>query len=321
MTNKRPKLDFEAIRYHATGRVDVIFPAVGISFKYDNPNRHQPCPICGGTDRFRCDDKAGTGSWICNQCGAGTGFKLVEMQTGLSGYDLMAKIGEILNVGHDAISDSQRKAWRASQAKRESQAAKLMLEQQAATAQIAQQQWANAQPADAQHPYLQRKCIGGAYLKQDADALLAPLYYTDIEARTHTLMNIRRIYPDGTKRFLKSGRQKDCYFIMGTPSDLVFIGEGVATCGAVFEAFDGQYMTVCAFNAGNLLGVARAIRMLLPSARIIFIADNDAATASGPHGENVGIAKATAAAAAVGGVVVYPILNNDNQNNQGVCNG
>ena len=38
-------------------------------------DRHQPCPCCGGTDRYRFDDRDGTGSWYCNQCGGkgGTG--------------------------------------------------------------------------------------------------------------------------------------------------------------------------------------------------------------------------------------------------------
>jgi phage/plasmid primase-like uncharacterized protein len=30
---------------------------------------HQPCPLCGGEDRYRFDDLNGTGSWYCNQCG------------------------------------------------------------------------------------------------------------------------------------------------------------------------------------------------------------------------------------------------------------
>jgi putative DNA primase/helicase len=41
-------------------------------------NRHGPCPICGGTDRFRFDNREGRGTWICNQCGAGDGFQLLE---------------------------------------------------------------------------------------------------------------------------------------------------------------------------------------------------------------------------------------------------
>lgn len=39
--------------------------------------KHGSCPICGGKDRFRFDDKEGLGSWYCNSCGAGDGFRLV----------------------------------------------------------------------------------------------------------------------------------------------------------------------------------------------------------------------------------------------------
>lgn len=40
-------------------------------------NRHGPCPVCGGKDRFRFDDKDGEGTHICGQCGAGDGFALL----------------------------------------------------------------------------------------------------------------------------------------------------------------------------------------------------------------------------------------------------
>ena len=47
-------------------------------------NRHQPCPACGGRDRYRFDDRDGNGSWFCNQCGGkdhlgggGTGMDLL----------------------------------------------------------------------------------------------------------------------------------------------------------------------------------------------------------------------------------------------------
>ncbi|NDF83425.1 MAG: hypothetical protein EB130_09770, partial [Actinobacteria bacterium] len=32
-------------------------------------DKHQPCPLCGGEDRYRFDDQDGSGSWFCNQCG------------------------------------------------------------------------------------------------------------------------------------------------------------------------------------------------------------------------------------------------------------
>lgn len=53
-----------------------ILPKLGIPESF-LINRHGPCPLCGGKDRFRFDDKDGEGSWICNNCGAGDGFDLL----------------------------------------------------------------------------------------------------------------------------------------------------------------------------------------------------------------------------------------------------
>ena len=69
-------LDFKEIRQQAQGRWQGIFAALGVSIPTDK--KHGPCPICGGTDRFRMDDKEGSGSWICNQCGAGYGIDLIQ---------------------------------------------------------------------------------------------------------------------------------------------------------------------------------------------------------------------------------------------------
>lgn len=44
--------------------------------------RHTACPMCGGKDRFRMDDKEGAGTWICSNCGAGDGFHLLEQING-----------------------------------------------------------------------------------------------------------------------------------------------------------------------------------------------------------------------------------------------
>src|SRR5690606_31964489 len=59
-------------------------------------NRHGPCPICGGTDRFRFDNKEGTGTFICSQCGAGNGMDLAMKFTGRSFADVAAEIDAIL---------------------------------------------------------------------------------------------------------------------------------------------------------------------------------------------------------------------------------
>jgi len=40
-------------------------------------DKHSPCPLCGGRDRYRWDDKEDNGTYFCNQCGAGNGFTLL----------------------------------------------------------------------------------------------------------------------------------------------------------------------------------------------------------------------------------------------------
>lgn len=54
-------------------------------------NRHQPCPACGGTDRYRWDQDAGAGGWFCNQCGGkdhrGGGGNGMDLLLRLTGWD------------------------------------------------------------------------------------------------------------------------------------------------------------------------------------------------------------------------------------------
>src|SRR5688500_4565649 len=59
------------------GRWIGILSAVGVPPKALK-NRHGPCPVCGGKDRFRFDDKGATGSFYCSQCGPGDGIELVK---------------------------------------------------------------------------------------------------------------------------------------------------------------------------------------------------------------------------------------------------
>jgi putative DNA primase/helicase len=54
-----------------------LLPLFGIETRFLK-NQHGPCPLCGGKDRFRFDDRGGTGSYYCNQCGAGTGLLLIR---------------------------------------------------------------------------------------------------------------------------------------------------------------------------------------------------------------------------------------------------
>lgn len=58
------------------GKWRSILVGLGVDEKF-LVNRHGPCPSCHGVDRWRFDDKDGTGSFYCSHCGAGDGFSLV----------------------------------------------------------------------------------------------------------------------------------------------------------------------------------------------------------------------------------------------------
>ena len=77
----------------ARGRWTPLLKHFGIEFKV---KRHGPCPICGGKDRFIVDDKEGLGTFHCNQCGAGTGFTLLQKVKGWDMKQTMLEVSKIV---------------------------------------------------------------------------------------------------------------------------------------------------------------------------------------------------------------------------------
>lgn len=75
----------------AKGRWREILPALGIAPKILS-GVHQPCPLCGGKDRFRYTDPTGNGGYFCNQCGAGSGMQLLMK---LHGWDFAKAAKEV----------------------------------------------------------------------------------------------------------------------------------------------------------------------------------------------------------------------------------
>ena len=63
-------------------------------------NKHTSCPFCGGKDRYRFDDKGGTGSYICSVCGAGTGMKFIMTLRGWDFARAAAEIDAIIGGGY-----------------------------------------------------------------------------------------------------------------------------------------------------------------------------------------------------------------------------
>lgn len=66
----------------ANGQWFSILPALGIDRSFLK-KKNGPCPMCGGTDRWRFTDIKGLGTWWCNNCRGGNGIALVMKFKGL----------------------------------------------------------------------------------------------------------------------------------------------------------------------------------------------------------------------------------------------
>jgi len=85
------------------GRWRDLLPLLGVPTDALTGNHH-PCPLCGGSDRFRCDDKNGSGSWFCNQCGSGYGIHLVRKLNQWSDKQAADAIEAALNIAPEPQS-------------------------------------------------------------------------------------------------------------------------------------------------------------------------------------------------------------------------
>lgn len=183
-----------------------------------------------------------------------------------------------------AIVDKAR-ATREAEAKDRHQAAALK----------AQAMWSAASSADQAHQYLSTKGIQPHGIRQQGIALLVPVVVGG------KLASIQSIYPDGQKRFLPGGRISGGYYFVKSrvTRPEILICEGFAT-GATLHQETGSACYV-AFNAGNLIHVARHARSRHLDADIIVCADNDRWTAGNP-----GLTKAKAAAIEIGARLLVP---------------
>ncbi len=153
--------------------------------------------------------------------------------------------------------------------------------------------WSNSKPVARRddHQYLITKQIQQYGTRINRKSLIIPIY-----DETDQLVNLQFIAPEGEKRFLKGGRKRGCFHIVGDISEKILICEGVATGFSLHE--DSRQRVIIAFDAGNLLPVARNIRELSPDSEIIICGDNDLS--------GIGQQKAREAALGANGKVLIP---------------
>ena len=173
-------------------------------------------------------------------------------------------------------------------------------QRQQAAAEYARRLWRDARRADPGHPYLTAKGCRPNNLRQLADALLVPLTLNG------ELVNLQRIHPDGSKRFLPGGRVKGCYSPLGLiqAGQPLYLCEGYAT-GATLHENTG-HPVACAMNAGNLLAVGQQLQRTYPDALLIAAGDDDRQTKGNP-----GKTAAITTAATLGCGLILPPWSGD----------
>lgn len=117
----------------------------------------------------------------------------------------------------------------------------------------AKRTWDQAKAAPAEHPYLLNKKINPHGLRIEGDALLVP-----VMDPAGNILSLQRIFPNGEKRFLTGGTVKGGFFRIPGNDATIYICEGFAT-GATIHEISGATVYI-AFNAGNLLPAAKAIK-------------------------------------------------------------
>lgn len=279
----------------ARGHWPRILPALGVKVI---KNHHQACPVCGGSDRFRFDDKEGRGTWFCNQCGAGDGLKLVEKVFGVTPSEAAGKVnavtGNLSPVAPEVITAAE---------------AETVADRKAAAA-LAVRLMEKIRPATG-NAYLTRKgfpaqeCLtltvmhktGGVTFR--TGDVVVPLYDD-----TGALVSLQLINADGLKRTLKGGQVKGaCHIIEGKKQagKRLWIAEGYATALTVHH-LTGETVMV-ALSSVNLFSLASLARQKYPACQIVLAADRDL------NGD--GQSKAAAAADACEGIVALPPVFGD----------
>jgi len=281
------------VKQLSQGRWVEIFTRLGADAS-SLDGKHRPCPACGGTDRFRFDNKEDRGNHICSQCGAGDGFELVQKMFDYSFKEAAKAVEEVLGIEGKAPSKEEQESYRRKLESERKQREEAEKEGHRIAAKQSLAVWEDSCIADDSHDYLKAKGVRAWGINLDGADLLIPVRING------NITSIQRIKPDGSKLFMKGGEIVGGYHsIVGDDvADMtrIYIAEGYATAATIREA-TGCHVAV-AFNAGNLGKVAQAIRSKLPDIEIIIAGDNDES--------KTGEIKGKAAADVVGGVFTMP---------------
>lgn len=261
----------------------------GLGIAVPENNKHGPCPICGGKDRFRFDDKQGRGTWICNQCRHGDGLDLVAR---VNACDLLsaARLVSGLALGRSTspvrektpLRPISERAQKLLSAAREGKSPYL----------TGKGHLNNAKMLTVQSPLT----VGGATFGHHA--IILP-----VQNVTGELVGAQLINAGGEKRLLPGTQMKGAFIALNTSHETksIVITEGYATALTLSQVANN--MVVAAMSANNLRNVTLALKNRYPGSCIILAGDHDLHS---DGSANTGMEQAVLAAQAVNGWVSFP---------------
>lgn len=92
------KYDYKDVVRLSQGNYTSIIQAVTNLPDETFNKKGQPCPMCGGKDRFRYTDRSGEGAYVCRGCGGGSGIDLMMKSTGMEFSDVIDATGDFLSL-------------------------------------------------------------------------------------------------------------------------------------------------------------------------------------------------------------------------------
>lgn len=241
----------------------------GYGCQLPSGRHHGPCPVCGGKDRFRFDDKDGRGTWFCGQCDPQSGGGLlllsrylgkptIEVARELIGQDMPRTVAPVRK--HSATDEQIREEMRI----RAKRGAHLLMQ--------------NSMPAS--HAYMDAKGLAGEWMVnsdimmgadneriEPGSLLLVPCY------KDGELVNVQKISAEGKKRPIYGGDMAGVCHVISGPGKTVAVVEGFATGVTVNRMTNAT--TYVAFNTGNMMSVTDQARAEHPEAILVIFADND----------------------------------------------
>jgi len=217
------------------------------------------------------------------------------------------------------LTDKERKTIQAEQRRLKAEAAQARELRQAEVAEDASAMWKRADSNVEGHPYLERKHITAPrglkiHTAKDGTRLLTvPMWSFDMNGQPQ-LTSLQLIDGEGRKTFLKAGKVEGCFFSIKGDGSALVICEGVATAFSIWQATGlGVF---AAFNAGNLIEVAKEVQRHRHGTPLLIAGDDDAIEpddwaqrGNGRPWVNQGRKKAEAAAKVVGCRFTVPYFN------------